>query len=52
MSEALSPIELIDSLYTDIDDFETALADFIEYNKLAGNEILIVPRGREVRWYE
>lgn len=52
LSEALTPIELVDSLYSGIDDFEAQLADFIEYNQLAGDEILVVPRGREVRWYE
>jgi prophage DNA circulation protein len=45
-------IPLVDRLYGDIGDFDGTIDEFIRYNNLAGDEILIVPAGRTVRWYE
>lgn len=47
MEKNISPLEMVYELYGGID----RLDQFIEYNDLQGDEILIIPRGREVRWY-
>lgn len=48
--EALIP--LVDRLYGDVDAFDGTLDAFIAFNELHGSEILIVPQGKTVRWYE
>ncbi len=48
--EALIP--LVDRLFRDIDDLDETIQFFIDYNRLQDTEILIVPSGRTVRWYE
>lgn len=47
MEKSISPLEMVYELYGGID----RLDEFIEYNDFQGDEILIIPRGREVRWY-
>jgi prophage DNA circulation protein len=48
LQESVPPIRLAYELYGDLE----RLDQFIEYNDFAGNELLVIPRGREVRWYE
>lgn len=45
-------VALVDRLYREIDDIDELIAEFIRYNQLQGDEIVIVPKGRTVRWYE
>jgi len=52
LTEDATPLNIVFTLYEDLDNFEDTLDQFIEYNALTGPEILLVPRGREVRWYE
>lgn len=42
-----TPLDLCYELYGEVD----SLDDFIEQNALAGDEILLIPRGREVAYY-
>jgi prophage DNA circulation protein len=44
----ISPLVFLFENYRDIDRLE----DFISYNQLSGDEILLLPKGREVRFYE
>lgn len=48
--EVLYP--LVDRLYSDGIDIDEAIDQFITYNRLQGSEILILPAGKTVRWYE
>lgn len=48
--EALIP--LVDRLYTNIDDINLVIEQFIEFNDLQGQSIFMVPSGTTVRWYE
>ena len=41
------PLAIVYELYGDI----SRLDEFIDYNEISGDEILLLPRGREVRWY-
>jgi hypothetical protein len=43
-----NPLALTYELYGSIDNLEL----LIEYNNLTGDEILLIPRGREIRYYE
>lgn len=45
-------IQLIDRLYTDIDDLDATIEQFITFNSLQGADILVVTAGTTVRWYE
>ena len=45
-------IPLVDRLYSDGIDIEEALDQFISYNRLQGSQLLILPAGKVVRWYE
>jgi prophage DNA circulation protein len=47
LSREITPIEIVFELDGDIE----RLHEFIGYNQLAGDEIILIPRGREVRWY-
>ena len=52
LDRSINPLALVYELYSDIDNLEDTLSEFIAYNRLTGNEILTIPNGREVRWYE
>ena len=45
-------ITLVDRLFTEIDDLDETIQFFIRYNRLQGDDIVVVPAGRTVRWYE
>ena len=48
LDHGVPPIRLVYELYGSID----RLDQFIGYNDLSGNELLMIPSGREVRWFE
>ena len=43
----MAPLSLYFQIFGDLDGF----GDWMEYNNFQGTEILLIPRGREVRWY-
>ncbi|MFW6312498.1 MAG: DNA circularization N-terminal domain-containing protein [Spirochaetota bacterium] len=47
LDRAVTPLTLTWELYGGID----RLDELISYNNLRGDELLMIPRGREVRWY-
>lgn len=47
LDRELTPIQFVYEKYGDIENLEL----FIEYNALQGCEILLLPRGKSVRWY-
>lgn len=53
LAEDRTPLDLVHELYSpsSADDLETHLDDFIAHNRLAGDELFLIPRGREVRYY-
>lgn len=52
MASERTPLDLIAEFYGDaLTDIDTVLDDFIRTNCLCGNEILLIPAGREVVYY-
>ncbi|MDC7218647.1 MAG: DNA circularization N-terminal domain-containing protein [Spirochaetales bacterium] len=47
LDRSVDPITLCYEIFGTTDDLET----WMEFNDFQGNEILLIPRGREVRWY-
>lgn len=47
LDREVTPIQLVYELYGDLEQLEF----FIEYNALQGCEILLLPRGKSVRWF-
>lgn len=44
----VNPVQLAYELYGDLN----SLDEFIRYNALGGDDLIMLPRGRTVRWYE
>lgn len=47
LDRSIDPISLYYELFGDLEGFD----DWITFNSLADDEILLIPRGREVRWF-
>lgn len=52
LDQDITPIELAYELYGVDADLEMMLDRIIGYNSLTGSEIIMIPAGKEVRWYE